>query len=97
MPLSRLLAAVPGIGPLIALTLVPGATAAIRHARLGAAGASPWLLALLARKPRKLAAVARTNKIARIGDTPRSLLRGAPVWAMMARGEARRWPTHATA
>lgn len=44
-----------------------------------------------------LAAVARTNKIARIGDTPRSLLRGAPVWAMMARGEARRGPTHATA
>ncbi len=36
------------------------------------------MLALLARKPRKLAAVALANKIART------------VWAMMARGEAYR-------
>jgi hypothetical protein len=51
----------------------------------GAAGASPWLLALLTRKPRKLAAVALANKIARVA------------WAMMARGEAWRGPTPATA
>jgi transposase len=77
--------------------LVLGATAVIRHARPGTAGASPWLLALLARKPRKLAAVALANKIARIGGTPRSLLRRDPVWAMMARGEAWRGPTPANA
>ena len=40
--------------------------------------ASAWLLALLERKPRKLAAVALANKMARI------------VWAMMATGEAYR-------
>jgi hypothetical protein len=51
----------------------------------GAPGASPWLLALLARKPRKLAAVALANTIARI------------TWAMMAHGEAWRGPTPATA
>jgi transposase len=58
--------------------LVLGATAVIRHARPGARLATPWLTALLARKPRKLAAVALANKMARI------------VWAMMARGEAYR-------
>ena len=56
--------------------LVVGASAVIRHVRPGARLASPWLLALLARKPRKLAAVALANKMARI------------VWAMMTRGEA---------
>jgi transposase len=59
--------------------LVVGATAVIRHAsRPGSRLASPWLTQLLARKPRKLAAVALANKTARI------------VWAMMARGEAYR-------
>ena len=59
--------------------LVVGATAVIRHAsKPGARLASPWLTQLLARKPRKLAAVALANKTARI------------VWAMMARGEAYR-------
>ena len=59
--------------------LVVGATAVIRHAsKPGARLASPWLTQLLARKPRKLAAVAPANKTARI------------VWAMMARGEAYR-------
>jgi transposase len=61
--------------------LVVGASAVIRHVRPGARLASPWLLALLARKPRKLAAVALANKMARI------------VWAMMTRGEAYRRPT----
>ena len=56
--------------------LVLGATAVIRHARPGKT--SPWLLALLARKPRKLAAVAMANKMARIAC------------AMMVSGEAYR-------
>jgi transposase len=59
--------------------LVVGATAVIRHAsKPGARLATPWLTQLLARKPRKLAAVALANKTARI------------VWAMMARGETYR-------
>ena len=55
-----------------------GARAVIRHARPGSRQASDWLLGLLARTPRKLAAVALANKMARI------------LWAMMSRGEARR-------
>ena len=58
--------------------LVLGATAVIRHAKPGRASA--WLLALLERRPRKLAAVALANKMARI------------VWAMMTSGEAYRQP-----
>jgi transposase len=58
--------------------LVSGAMAIIRHAQRGRA--SPWLLALLARKPKKLVAVALANKNARIA------------WAMMMRGEAYRRP-----
>ena len=126
-PVSQLLAAVPGIGPISAFTLalsvepthfasgrhfaawlgltpkehstggrprlgriskagnerlrqllVVGATTVIRHAKPGKSSVSDWLLQLLARKPRKLAAVALANKTARI------------VWAMMARGEAYR-------
>jgi transposase len=47
--------------------LVAGATAVIQQARLGRGRASPWLLALLARKSSpKLAAIALANKIARI-------------------------------
>ena len=47
--------------------LVAGATALIRHIREGRGkSASPWLLALLGRKPPKLVAVALANKIARI-------------------------------
>lgn len=58
--------------------LVVGATAVIRAAKPGSRHASAWLLGLLARKPRKLAAVALANKMARI------------VWAMMTSGEAYR-------
>ena len=66
--------------------LVVGAMAVIRHAKPGAKNASAWLLGLLERKPRKLAAVALANKMARI------------VWAMMTRGEAyRRGPVAAMA
>jgi len=128
-PMSRLLAEVPGIGPITAISLalsveaerfeggrhlaawigltprehstggrqslgriskagherlrqllVLGATTVIRHARPGGRNASPWLLGLLARKPRKLAAVALANKMARIA------------WAMPSRGEAYRRP-----
>ena len=124
-PVSRLLAEIPGIGPIGALTLavridpmqfqsgrhlaawigltprehstggkqrmggisragderlrqllVLGATAIIRYAKPGRASA--WLLSLLERKPRKLAAVALANKMARIA------------WAMMTSGEAYR-------
>ncbi len=46
--------------------LVAGATAVIQQARNGRGRPSPWLLALLARKSPKLAAVALANKIARI-------------------------------
>ena len=126
-PVSQLLAEVPGIGPLSALSLaltvdpgrfqsgrhfaawlglvpkehstggrqrlggisragnerlrqllVVGAMAVVRYAKPGSKSASAWLLALLERKPRKLAAVALANKMARIA------------WAMMATGEAYR-------
>ena len=126
-PVSRLLAEIPGIGPITAITmtltvdagnfesgrhfaawlgltprehstggkhrlgkiskagnerlrqlLVVGAMAVIRFAKPGSKSASAWLLHLLERKPRKVAAVALANKMARI------------IWAMMARGEAYR-------
>jgi len=56
--------------------LVAGAMSVIRHAKPGRT--SPWLLDLLARKPKKLAAVALANKTARIA------------WALMMRGETYR-------
>ena len=46
--------------------LVAGATAVIQQTRLGRGNPSYWLLALLERKPPKLAAVALANKVARI-------------------------------
>ena len=52
--------------------------AVIRHAGPGSKAASPWLLGLLERRPRKLAAVALANKMART------------LWAMMAKGTAYR-------
>jgi transposase len=61
--------------------LVLGATAVIQQAKAGRA--SRWLLGLLARKPKKLAAVALANKMARI------------VWAMMVSGETYRRPKEA--
>ena len=131
--ISQLLATIPGIGPIIALTLaveidpeafqsgrhlaawlgltprehstggkqrlggisragherlrsllVAGATAVIRHAsRADSRLATEWLRQLLSRKPRKLAAVALANKMARIA------------WAVMTRGEAYRSPAAA--
>lgn len=128
-PMSRLLAGIPGVGLLTALTmalsitpehfasarhvsawlgltpkerstggkqrfgkiskagnekmrqlLVTGSMAVIRFAEPGSKSASPWLLKLLERKPRKLAAVALANKNARI------------IWSMMTSGEAYRQP-----
>lgn len=61
--------------------LVLGATAVIRFAKAGKA--SPWLLDLLARRPKKLAAVALANKMART------------LWAMMVSGEIYRRPQQA--
>jgi len=46
--------------------LVAGATALIQHMRRGSKRLWPWLAALIARKPAKLAAVALANKLARI-------------------------------
>jgi transposase len=54
---------------------VVGATAVIQHARRSGK-ASPWLGALLKRKPPKLDAVALANKTARIA------------WKLMLTGEA---------
>jgi transposase len=56
--------------------LVAGATAVIQHAKHGRGHPSPWLIALLKRKPPKLAAVALANKIARIA------------WKLMVTGES---------
>jgi transposase len=126
-PLSQQLAAVPGIGPIGALTLaltvdasqfksgrhfaawlgltpkqnstggkprlggisrqgnerlrqllVLGATSVVKLTKPDYRHANAWLLALLQRRPRKLAAVALANKMARV------------VWAMMTSGEAYR-------
>jgi transposase len=56
--------------------LVIGATAVIQQARRGRGHHSRWLLALIKRKPPKLAAVALANKVARIA------------WKLMATGES---------
>jgi transposase len=55
--------------------LVAGATAVIKQAMCGRGHPSPWLVALLKRKPPKLAAVALANKNARIA------------WKLMVTGE----------
>jgi transposase len=55
--------------------LVVGATAVIQQVRRGRGRPSPWLVALLKRKPPKLAAVALANKTARIA------------WKLMVSGE----------
>lgn len=52
--------------PAIRSTLIVGATALLRHIRKGRTKPSPWLEALLNRKPPKLVAVALANKFARI-------------------------------
>ena len=59
---------------------VAGALAVIRYAKIHGSQHRPWLTALLARRPTKVAAIALANKIARM------------VWAMMAKGERYREP-----
>jgi len=52
--------------PAIRSVLIVGATALLRHVRKGRTKPSPWLAAMLDRKPPKLVAVALANKFARI-------------------------------
>jgi transposase len=59
---------------------VAGALAVIRYAKIHGTKHRPWLTALLARRPTKVAAIALANKLARM------------VWAMMARGERYKEP-----
>jgi transposase len=62
-----------------------GALAVIRYAKIHGARHRPWLTALLARRPTKVAAIALANKLARMA------------WAMMARNECYREPAALTA
>jgi hypothetical protein len=57
-----------------------GALAVIRYARIHGTRCRPWLTALLARRPTKVAAIALANKLARMA------------WAMMAGNERYKEP-----
>jgi transposase len=57
-----------------------GALAVIRYAKIHGTTHRPWLTALLARRPTKVAAIALANKLARMA------------WAMMAKGEQYKEP-----
>ena len=57
-----------------------GARSVIRYAKIYGTKHRPWLTALLARRPTKVAAIALANKLARMA------------WAMMANGERYKKP-----
>ena len=57
-----------------------GALAVIRYAKIHGTKHRPWLAALLARRPTKVAAIALANKLARMA------------WAMMAKNECYKEP-----
>ena len=57
-----------------------GALAVIRYAKIRGTGHRPWLAALLARRPTKVAAIALANKLARMA------------WAVMTKGERYKEP-----
>ena len=57
-----------------------GALAVIRYAKIHGTEHRPWLTALLARRPTKVAAIALANKLARMA------------WAVMAKGERYKEP-----
>ena len=57
-----------------------GALSVIRYAKIHGTKHRPWLAALLARRPTKVAAIALADKIARM------------VWAMMVKGEQYKEP-----
>jgi transposase len=65
--------------------LIVGATALLRHIRKGRHQPTPWLAALLERKPPKLVAVALANKFARIA------------WRLMMSGGIYNRPCHCNA
>ena len=62
-----------------------GALAVIRYAKINGTKHRPWLTALLARRPTRVAAIALANKIARMA------------WAMMAKDERYNEPVALTA
>lgn len=57
----------------------------VGYAKIHGTGHRPWLSALLARRPTKVAAIALANKLARMA------------WAMMARNERYKEPAALTA
>ena len=62
------------------MTAICAALAVIRYAKIHGTKHRPWLTALSARRPPKVAAIALANKRARMA------------WAMMAKGERYRQP-----
>ena len=65
--------------------LVVGAMSVIRNAQRSGRFHDPWLMQMLARKPKKLVAVALANRMARIA------------WALMTKQESYRAPAPAAA
>ena len=84
--LHLLTSGIGGIGDRYLRSLfVAGALAVIRYAKVRGAKHRPWVTALLARRPTKVAAIALANKLARIA------------WALMAKGERYKIPAALTA